>query len=373
MLIYFALLIPIVFSVIYFLFFNEYVTLKEHLISFGITSVFIIVAKLLVYNTDKTFTEYHNYYVKEVQYFEPWNEYIHKTCTRSYSCGNNKTCTETYDCSYVQYHDAEFVAIFNNDESRSISEHEYNDIKHKFGNSTFKELDRNYHTIDGNEYFSIFKNGSELVYAAFEESYTNRVKESDLSVFDYKKIPKDKAQKLKLYDYPEYNGIFNYNSVIGSSNINIIKEFNYVNAVLSDFKNVRIVLCVYDGNKTNVGTGLNQEAYWIRGNNNEVVVCVGIVGNECKWCHVFSWTKANIVNIKIRDYINDNKANINWRDLSVECFNVVKNEYKYRDFKEFDYLTIDPETWQIVLVYVLALIVNIIIAYKVVTNEETEL
>ena len=354
------------------LFFNKYVTLKEHLISFGITSVFIVVSKLLVYNTDKTFTEYHNHYVVSVQYYEPWNEYIHKTCTRTYSCGKDETCSETYDCSYVDYHEAEYYAILNDKTSIGISEAEYNKIKSKFGNSTFKELNRHYYTIDGNEYYSIFKEGSELVYAVVEESYTNKVKESDLSVFDYKKIKKEDANKLKLFDYPEYNDYFNYNSVIGSNDIQIVKDFNYVNAALSDLKNVRILLCIYDGSKTNIGTGLNQEAYWIRGNNNEVVVCVGAVGNEVKWCHVFSWTKAAIVNIKIRDYINDHKANLNWHNLSVECFDVVKSEYKYRDFKEFDYLTVDPETWQIVLVYILTLIVNGIIAYVVITNEETE-
>ena len=59
-------------------------------------------------------TEYLGYYITKASYYEPWNEYIHRTCTREVydgrdSDGNPKYRTEHYDCSYVEYHHAEYA------------------------------------------------------------------------------------------------------------------------------------------------------------------------------------------------------------------------------------------------------------------------
>ena len=48
-------------------------------------------------------TEYLGSYVTRIRHYDAWNEYIHRTCTRTVGSGKNQR-TETYDCSYVENH-----------------------------------------------------------------------------------------------------------------------------------------------------------------------------------------------------------------------------------------------------------------------------
>ena len=52
----------------------------------------------------ETDTEYLGYYVSKVEYYEDWDEWVHQTCTRTWTDSKGNTHTETYDCSHSVYH-----------------------------------------------------------------------------------------------------------------------------------------------------------------------------------------------------------------------------------------------------------------------------
>ena len=104
MLTYTLLAIPILLTILMFIFYKHEVVWWEYLINFGVAIICIFASKAIIEHTQVTDTEYLGGWATEVRYYEDWNEYIHRTCTRSVSCGKNCTRTVSYDCSYVSYH-----------------------------------------------------------------------------------------------------------------------------------------------------------------------------------------------------------------------------------------------------------------------------
>ena len=56
-----------------------------------------------MFSCSATDTEYLGDYVTKVRHYDEWDEWVHRTCTRTYKVGNT-TRTQTYDCSYRRYH-----------------------------------------------------------------------------------------------------------------------------------------------------------------------------------------------------------------------------------------------------------------------------
>ena len=121
-------------------------------------------------------TEYQGYYVTNIRYYESWNEYIHKTCSRSRRVGK-KTVTTYYDCSYVKNHSEYFTKVLNNNSEIEISQKYYNYLKNLWNtHNSFVELNRNYHSKDGDMYEcswdNLVKNCQNVT---FENIYENKI------------------------------------------------------------------------------------------------------------------------------------------------------------------------------------------------------
>lgn len=54
-------------------------------------------------------------------------------------------------------------------------------------------------------------------------------------------------------------------------------------------------------------TGLLQEAYWVNGNKNELVICIGLNEDKIMWSHIFSWTESQTIKIELRNFIYPSK------------------------------------------------------------------
>lgn len=110
MIVYLAILIPVLAGIILWAFFKHKTTWWEFAIPFAVSLVLIATFKACSVKTQTDAVEYWSGYVTHANYYEEWNEYIHRTCTRS--CGKN--CTTTYDCSYVETHYAYWEMLDNN-------------------------------------------------------------------------------------------------------------------------------------------------------------------------------------------------------------------------------------------------------------------
>ena len=103
MIIWGAILIPLIVAFLLYRFYSHKTVWWEFLLPLGVSIVCIFSMKGIIEIAQVSSKEYWGSFVQRIEYYEDWNEYIHKTCTRSYRCGKS-TCFTTYDCSYVQYY-----------------------------------------------------------------------------------------------------------------------------------------------------------------------------------------------------------------------------------------------------------------------------
>lgn len=369
-----SLIFPVVASIVLFILFKHKTTWWELMLPvvIGIILIFSIRA------CDKAYlesdTEYWSYHAVSVHYEEPWNEYIHKTChyTTCTGSGKSRTCTtHSYDCSYVQYHDAKYYIKDNGGNIHTISEHEYNKIKHSWNNSNFVELNRNYHTIDGDMYVSVWKHEiKNLITTQETHGYTNKVQASH-SIYNFKEIDDEEKIKYDLFEYPE---IQSYNlTPILTHGIKIKdyqqQQFNAINGLLGSKKHVQVFLLIWKNKDKEVSE--MQKAYWKGGNQNELIICVGLdKNNKIKWNNIFTWSEKDLVKIKIRDYLNNQIGKkLYVKNFRENIFPVIDKHWVRKDFKEFDYLEVELTLTQVIWIFIIVILVTIGLCIYVVIND----
>jgi hypothetical protein len=113
-----------------------------------------------------------------------------------------------------------------------------------------------------------------------------------------------------------------------------------------------------------------QEAYWDGGNDNELVICIGLSksNRNIQWVKPFTWSptrkiipdvREDIMNIKVFDI--DKIANSVWAN--------VDKEYKRKDFEEFSYVSVDTPTWAKWVTFIVTLLITSFICYWAIDND----
>jgi hypothetical protein len=111
-----------------------------------------------------------------------------------------------------------------------------------------------------------------------------------------------------------------------------------------------------------------QESYWDGGNDNDLVVCIGLSSatNHMQWVKAFSWTPNREILVNLREDI-----------MNIDMFNperitaaIDKNmkDFERKDFKEFNYVTVDPPTWAIITTYIITILLTFGLCYWAVVN-----
>lgn len=373
MIIYGALLIPFIIAFFLYYFFKERIVWWELFIPLFVSLIFIFLMKTTVEAVQVSSKEYWGSFIQRVEYYEEWDEYIHQTCTRSCCCDSNgaNCSTETYDCSYVSYHPAYWKIVTNNGEHVSISRAEYQRIKSLFNNEEFTDMNRSYHSIDGDMYYSTWNNDSATaVQVTTVHTYENRVKAADQSVFHFEKVNKVDIKRFGLIDYPSIEDKYKMPAVLGDNSPQAVaadKKFQYINGLLGKSKQVRVFVLLFKNQS--IDAAFYQESYWSGANMNEFVICIGTDNaNAVKWAKVFSWTRSELLKVQVKQLLQRQKK----LDLdALAYFTQVQLEKQFvrRDFKEFDYLTVEPPTWAVLLAYMLTLGINILISFWIIRND----
>lgn len=376
MIIYGALLIPLITVIVLYLFFSHKTVWWEFFIPLVASLIFIVTTKLVIETAQVTSKEYWGSFIDRVEYFEDWNEYIHQTCTRTCCCDSKgQNCsTETYDCSYVLYHPPIWRIITTTDEVIDINQSEYTQIKQKLGNEQFIELNRNYYTKDGNEFFSKWlKDSISAISVTTLHHYENRVKAADQCVFHFEKVEKSDIKKYSLKQYPEILDNYKMQSIIGDSSEDALiaeKKFSYINGLLGHKKQVRVFVLIFKNQP--IDAGLYQEWYWSGANMNEFVICIGIDRERnVKWCKPISWTRSEILKAEVKNYVQI-QGKLNLQAIADFTRKQVEISFIRRSFKEFNYLTVEPPTWAIIMAYILTILINIGLSYWIVKNDYEE-
>jgi hypothetical protein len=173
------------------------------------------------------------------------------------------------------------------------------------------------------------------------------------------------VKKYGLYEYPKLNG-YHQQTILGIDSVNFLtqaqknganKLFEYFNGNYGSTRKIRLyVLLFFD---KPIDAAIKQKNYWIGGNKNEIVVCVGLDKNNGKldWVYPFTWTENKRIAIDIRNDLMDMDT-MNF----TKFYHIVDNSTKsftYRDFNQYNYLSVDPPTWEVWFVYIITMLITI--------------
>jgi hypothetical protein len=373
MIIYGALFIPLIVAFILYKYFSHKTVWWEFFFPLVASLIFTFSMKLTIEAVQVLSKEYWGSIVERVEYYEDWNEWITQTCTHSCCCDSKgENCrTETYDCSYCLYHPAIWQIVTTTGEKVGISQSEYANIKRKLGNEQFVELGRNYYTDDGDKYYSQWQGDSvTAILVTTLHHYENRVKAADQSVFNFSDVSKEDVKKYSLKEYPEIYTYYKMQSVIGDSSEDALladKKFCYINGLLGHKKEVRIFVLVFKDQP--VEAGLYQEWYWSGANMNEFVICIGVdKERNVKWCKPISWTRSETLKAEVKNFVQS-QTKLNLSAVADFTQKQVDKGFVRRSFKEFNYLTVEPPMWAVILTYLLTIAINIGLSYWIIINK----
>jgi len=357
--------------------FRKRTAIWEPIVPFAVVLLIIVFFKWIGVSSVTKDYEYWGNYVVETRYYEPWDEYIQQTCTRSYACGtdangNTTYCTETYDCSYVDYH-SEYWSIILNDKSEiRISESYYNKLVNQFGSSKiFVNMYRDYHSQDGDMYATDYLE----TYETFEpwmskHKYKNKVQAST-STFNFTKVSEEDVKTYNLFEYPdvndgELNAILTHGYEITKAEQD---KFNYLNGKLGMEKQVRVWILLFEPDEKK--SVYLQESYWVGGNKNEFVICLGMnYDGTVQWYEPFGWNKEKLIEIETRDYLLSGDT-LDFLDFGDFMYNQVEKNWVRTSFEEFEYLTIEPPLWAILGTWIVSFLLSIGIGVWIVLNKFT--
>lgn len=369
-------LIPIIFCIILYVKFRANVTLWEYFLQ--VAASLLITFSIYFINSvaGALFTEYYGSVIVELRDNEEWDEYIYETCTESYACGtdskgNTQYCTRTYDCSYVDYHAQYYQAITSTGESFRLNHDEYFYLLDRLGRERmFVDMLRDYHDIDGDRYVTTFDNGDKICWATTSHLYENRIKASDLTIFNLKKVTEEQDERYRLHDYPKLTSEVFFPSVVGANLPKTNEELSIINGIYGKDLQVRNFLWVYYNQPPDAGR--YQEYKFVRGNKNEIHICVGVNDDlEIKWVHPFTWSKT-LNTPEIRNEILELGTlsdSLLSEYIKTEYLTKLQTSYERREFEEFSYIEISIKIWVIVLTWVLVILANLFLSYYVVNNE----
>ena len=221
---------------------------------------------------------------------------------------------------------------------RNINKAKYLQIKKDFGDKIDKKKSHKSGFYKGDPYIYITKNTTGYIHPVFKlKKFENKVKCAP-SIFSYIEVPKD----VKVFEYPKNEGKWKSDRVLGTAK-NIISIYNWdcLNAKLGPRKKLNLILIGFPlGESTMISQ--YQEAKYIGGKKNDLVLCYAGDYKKPDWAYVFGWSENEKVKRDLETLILSgiSKDFCNKVERTVYDGNYVKKEWS-----KFDYISISPPMW----------------------------
>jgi len=448
--VYLALLIPLVVTGVFYIFNKHRFVWWEFFIPLAATLLSVVVSKAIIDNNAVRFTEYWGSTITSVFEEEPYNEWDVETCSYTTTDSKGNSTTHYYDCSHQDDYGPRWYAVTNINEKFSITEKLHDELVLQFKTRKTRIDSRRNHDSDDKcvdskgtkfegkrvgDISNIYEttwSGDDNTRKAYtsQHSYENRIKASDLTIFNISMVKENDVDSLGLFRYPKYEGGgifsmtqgFEYPTILGGKVDKEIQEkFKRLNGKFGVSNQLRLWVLVFENKPMSIAT--YQENYWVRGNMNELVICIGKKGDEIQWSHAFSWSLSAELTASVKDEVLNlytyrdsvvkiapvvpltkelNKKvlgktgkklpdvlplpnvsadtiikiksaypvlnNQTWNTY-YEFLNKNLSRYERRSFKEFSYLSVEPKTGAVVFIYILAFIITIVVNIWVIKNE----
>lgn len=364
-------LIPFIFAVILLISFKKEIVWWEYIVLIVPSILFILLLKLCMVKFNSKDIEYLGDYVERITYYEPWDELQLVTHSTVVPDGKGGTRIKTYTTLERVYHNEKYTMFTHNTQREiRITEKEYYTIRKRLGDKTiFRDMKRDYHSIDGDAYDIYWDKTVENFYDLTESKfYSNKIKSSQSNtIFKYIDISKEEAKKLGLYEYPDIYVKDNQIPILGKKVRDIdYQRIKYINGVYGKKYQIRVYILLYENKDIEISE--LQKSYWQNGNKNELIVCLGVENDSVIWTNSFSWCDKPSIEIQTRNYFIENpKLDINEYGKWLE--KQIPNNWNRKNFEDFDYIHINLTNVQDIIIVILTIILNIILSCFLIENE----
>ena len=385
MIIWGAAAISVIVIVILLMFFPKKVLWWELLLPLIASLLFITIAKALVEKVQTADTEYWGGVAQVAEYYEAWDEEVPcvhtKYCEEEETVSDGKGGTTTQNvevpCGTMHAYDVVdhppvWQIVDDNGITVGIDSAKFEELATRWGNRQFVELNRSYHSIDGDKYVATWdKRDESLEPVVTVHTYENRVQAST-SVFNFQDVSDRDKAAFALFDYPGVNG-YSQTSILGrgdATQADAERSLSIANAKLGHSKQAKVFILVFRGQP--MEAGIAQENLWKRGNKNEMVITIGTdASGVVQWCYPFSWTEVEELKIELRDQISG-MGQLNLSRVVDITVPLMWKQWERKHFRDFSYLTVEPPGWAVVMVYILTAVLNLGLGWWIVENRHKE-
>ena len=333
-------IVPVLAGVFAYLYYSDEANRLVFSLTIAAVPMFIGVVMFCIFKSSNGYSEeFHGGYVAKTSYYEPWNERVAVTKTRTVMI-NGKSRTQTYKVIEIRNHSEQFEYTDNLGKTHSTDEVTFDRINRIMGNpeKVFRDMDRNYYTEDGDAWDRPFSGRTEQMYPlTTSERYWNPVKANPYTILGYEAMEQEEADTLGLYNYPEIKWL-QQQCVLGTgvrpSDDLAVQRFN---AKHGSQKQIRLFILLFRNKGPEIAE--QQKRFWYNGNKNELVVCLGMSGNTVKWCRGFSWCDRPVLEVKSRKWFIEHPQ----LDIPAYLDFLEKNlgSWERKEFKDFDYISVD--------------------------------
>ena len=289
--------------------------------------------------------------ITSTSHYGRWVEEYEEMHTRQVATGTDKDGHTTYrtEVYYTTEHATHHEHWTANRDFGSYQDESdvevpvYHQIYNKFGariNETqTQSCTHGGHYDGGDRNMYITHNNTGYVFpVTTTRSFENRIKAAP-TVFSFSKVPTN----INVYPWPDNPDWMHSDRLLGTASV-LVKpyEWDCMNTRLGPSKKVNVIMVGFG--KESMDYGQYQQAKWIGGKKNDIVLCFGggTHNKAADWSYVFGWSeselaKKNLQSILLEHPINDSIIPLIEQEIS-------KN-YVIKDWKKFDYIAIDPPTW----------------------------
>jgi hypothetical protein len=343
---YIFALIPILVGA-FFLWRNNQVTWGEWLI--GSIAAFIVAMILHISAIYGMATDVETWSgrITKVSHYPRWVERYEKCHSETYKDSNGKSHTRSWTTTEYDTHPEHWTATRDfgsySDETK-IKSHLFNEISHQFGGQTVNDGQQSTDHFGGT-----FSSGDNNIYSYYNKTgyvypittirrFENRIKAAP-TVFSFSKVPTN----IAVFPWPNNPDWLHSNRLLGTST-GVVSRYKWdcMNTALGYRKRVNVILVGFGDVSSDLGH--YQQAKWLGGKKNDLVICFGGATrtNPPKWTYVFGWTESELVKKNIQSLLLNQPIN---DDIIPLISEEIMNNYIIKDWKKFDYITIDPPAW----------------------------
>lgn len=286
--------------------------------------------------------------------------------TREHSSGSGKN-RRTWTTTHYRTHHERWETTSTLGDVYGITSGFFDELRVKFGSRNLEAE---------HVYKSGFSSGDNHVYHARNQTgyvypvttlrrWSNRVKASP-SLFSFS-IPPPGAPVFPWPDNPDWR---QSDRLVGTAaELFDRREFDLLNSRLGPTKRVNLIFVGWpDG--TGVEASGYQEAAWVGGKKNDLVVCfAGMApGKPAQWSKVFGWTESDLCKRNIESlFITHPPSDLLLGMVEQE----VQKTYVIKDWAKFSYLRVEPPPWTLGMLIVAMVATQTALWWFFHTNEMT--